>query len=87
MANTHRKQDIAALHTSVFTEKMSRASQGDTHEFMMPPHPHHEYSQKGSSLICGRFLSFGTSEEPLPSFTVPPKSTYSVPIGPDLHMK
>lgn len=32
----------SALYTSVFTVKMIRASQGDTHEFMMPPHPHHE---------------------------------------------
>lgn len=87
MANTDRKQDIAALHTSVFTEKMIRASQGDTHEFMMPPHPHHEYSQKGSSLICGRFLSFWYKRGAPSLIHSPPKSTYSVPIGPDLHMK
>lgn len=61
-----------------------------THEFMMPPHPHHEYSQKGSSPDLWEILFsffFGTSEDPLLSFTVSFKSTHSLPIGPDLHMK
>lgn len=87
IANTDRKQDIPPLYTPVFTEKMIRASHRDTHEFMMPPHPHHEYSQKGSSLICGWFFSFWYKRGPLPLFTVPPKSTHSLRIGPDLHMK
>lgn len=45
--------------------------------------------KKALPLICGRFFSlfFGTSEDPLLSFTVSSKSTHSLPIGPDLHMK
>lgn len=43
--------------------------------------------KKALPWSVGDSFLFGTSEEPLPSFTVPPKSTYSVPIGPDLHMK
>lgn len=89
IANTDRKHDILALWKSCLPKRWS-AGFTDTHEFMMPPHPHHEYSQKGSSPDLWEILFsffFGTSEDPLLSFTVSSKSTHSLPIGPDLHMK
>ncbi len=43
--------------------------------------------KKALPWSVGDSFLFGTSEDPLPLFTVPPKSTHSLPIGPDLHMK
>lgn len=78
IANTTAKQDILALHTAVFTEKMIHASHRDTHEFMMAPHPHHEYSQKGSSPDLWEILFFLVQERtPVP---------YSQsPLNPPIH--
>lgn len=85
---TDREQNISALHTSVFTEKMIYSSQGKTH---MNSWCHliliMNIPQKALPWSVGDSFLFGTSEEPLHLFTVPSKSTYSVPIGPDLHMK
>lgn len=43
--------------------------------------------KKALPWSVGDSFLFGTSEDPLPLFTVPPKSTHSLAIGPDLHMK
>lgn len=59
----HRKHWSKARHPRLCTQqcllkRWSAQVRRDTHEFIIPPHPHHEYSQKGSSLICRRFFSF-----------------------------
>lgn len=43
--------------------------------------------KKALPWSVGDSFLLGTSEEPLALFTVPPKSTHSLPMGPDLHMK
>lgn len=43
--------------------------------------------EKALPWSVGASFLFGTSAKPPLLFTIPSKSTYSVPIGPDLHMK
>ena len=86
MANTDWTQDAAALNTSVYPKDDPCKSQTHINSWflliliMNIPKKALPWSAGGSFL-------FGTSEDPLSSFTVSPKSTHSLPIGPDLHMK
>lgn len=90
----HRKHRQKARHPGsvdiVFTEKMIRGIH--RHTWI------HDASSSSSWIFPKRlfpwsvgdsflFFFFGTSEDPLLSFTVSSKSTHSLPIGPDLHMK
>lgn len=89
----HRKHRQKARHPGsvdiVFTEKMIRGIH--RHTWI------HDASSSSSWIFPKRLFPwsvgdsflffFGTSEDPLLSFTVSSKSTHSLPIGPDLHMK
>lgn len=87
IANTDRKQDMLPLYTSVFTKKMIRASW--RHTWI------HDASSSSSWIFPKRLFPdlweilffLVPPRTPYPLFTVPLKSTHSLPIGPDLHMK
>lgn len=82
------EQDIPALHTHECLPKRWSVQVRETHMnswcllilIMNIP-------KKALPWSVGDSFLLGTSEKPLALFTVPPKSTHSLPMGPDLHMK